>query len=807
MRTPGLIVALLLVLALARPGLSAETRWGVVTPPNLDPRLTTELGRLAAESGAEIVPLAKTREARAQQVTTVIELVEAKGGAQSFLRTLKRDAGPAAARLTPALASEGYVIEIGYRGRSSRPERLRITAATAEGFHNALVRVPDLLHVWPSGLSTHLLPRPQALRAAPNGKSARLLDFPSFPIRGIVEGFYGVPWSHQDRLDILRFEGLHAMNAYYYAPKDDPYHRKLWAEPYPPDQMKQLGELVDTARANFVDFCFANSPGLSMTCSSDADFAKLTTKLDSVAKLGVSCFALFLDDVPQDLQNPADRARFKTLAEAHVYVTNKLDHYLKAQSPKNHLTVTPTTYTNAWGSRDYIKELGPNVDPDVDLVWTGTKTVSPTITVAEAEEWGRYLHRPPLVWDNFPVNDGIPWRLNLGPLRGRAPGLSGAVRGLLSNPMNQAHASMIPLQTIAAYLWNSVDYAPERTEQKALLDQYGKDGAKLLGPYLQTYSDYWWQENIFKPLFVETRKPIDARRINARIRALDSSLAPLRAQSRFAKLLPEIEPFPGKTGGRLIQVEADPAFQHLADGRLQWREDYEVLEARRLTSSPALDGDFAKWQSGALYRLDKTAQVRSGAKLWKGPDQFSARVALAWDPQYFYVGVDVTDPDLYQPFTGRDISKGDVVRLTLETAFRRNFTRATGEGDEYLLLFSPGNFSGVAPSIFSEEDYLPPRPHPRDYGKEIKTAWKKTATGFSGDIAIPVFYFDGKFHPGYELGLSFGARKALPPPPGTTLAESDEDEGAEHISFDSKADSLFPTSFGNPATYMRLVLR
>ena len=125
-----------------------------------------------------------------------------------------------------------------------------------------------------------------------------MADYPSFPERGIVEGFYGTPWSSQDRLDVLRFEGQHGMNVYYYAPKDDPYHRKLWREPYPPEKIGALKELVDAARANFVDFCFAISPGLSMTYSDDEEFAKLTTKLESVEKLGVSCFALFLDDVP-----------------------------------------------------------------------------------------------------------------------------------------------------------------------------------------------------------------------------------------------------------------------------------------------------------------------------------------------------------------------------------------------------------------------------------------------------------------------------------------------------------------------------
>jgi hypothetical protein len=121
------------------------------------------------------------------------------------------------------------------------------------------------------------------------------------------------------------------------------------------------------------------------------------------------------------------------------------------------------------------------------------------------------------------------------------------------------------------------------------------------------------------------------------------------------------------------------------------------------------------------------------------------------------------------------------------------------------LLFSPGNFSGIQPSVWSEEDYLPPRPHPRDFPNEIRTAWKKTANGFSGDIAIPMYYFaGGRFRPGYEIGLSFSIQKHFPPPPGQAANEDDENR---RILFTSKADTLFRASFGNPSTYQRLVLR
>ncbi len=789
-----------LLLCLFIPGMGnglAEDRWAVVAPGRVDDRISRELRELGARSHAEVRFFRSTAEAARHGPKLSIELREEKSP-DSFLGALKRQPANATTEPTAEVAQEGYVLEL-FSKQSSAPNHIRITAATAAGFHHALLRVPDVLRIAPSNLPAEWIPSAKSTKAEKAGTAAVIADFPSFPERGIVEGFYGAPWSHQDRLDIIRFEGQHGMNTYYYAPKDDPYHRKLWREPYPAGEMARLKELVEAARSNFVDFCFAVSPGLSMVYSSQEDFSKLTSKLESVSNLGVSCFALFLDDVPQELENPADRASFKTLAAAHVDLINRLHRHLKSLSPANRLTVTPTTYTNEWGSRDYIRELGAGADPDVAIVWTGPEVVSPAIALAQAKDWGELLRRKPLIWDNYPVNDGIAWRLNLGPLRGRDANLPAAVRGLVSNPMNQARASMLALQTVADYLWDSSAYDPERSHRKAVAEQYDKDAPELLGLFLKTYGDYWWDENIFKPLFVEERRPFDPAEVGRRITQLESSLEALRKQARFERLVAELSPFAVKARDRLVKVRGDAAFRHLPDGKLQWREDHDVLLALRRSEPPKLDGDFAKWRDGPLYVLNRPTQIARGSRLWKGPSSFSARVALAWDESYLYVGLDVTDPDLYQPFSGRGIADGDAFTLTLETAFRKNFMSTRADGDEYRLFFSPGNFSGVEPSVFSDEDYLPPRPHPHDYNKEIKTAWKKTRRGYSGDLAIPASFFEGgRIFGGYEIGLSFGVQKAFP--------TSKAGEDVERIVLSSKADRLFPVRLDNPSSYQRLVL-
>lgn len=85
------------------------------------------------------------------------------------------------------------------------------------------------------------------------------------PLRGVIEGFYGTPWQQGDRLDILSFCRAEGYNAYLYAPKDDPYHREKWREPYPAAKLSELGALVKAAKAQDVRFIFAVSPGLDVS--------------------------------------------------------------------------------------------------------------------------------------------------------------------------------------------------------------------------------------------------------------------------------------------------------------------------------------------------------------------------------------------------------------------------------------------------------------------------------------------------------------------------------------------------------------
>lgn len=74
-------------------------------------------------------------------------------------------------------------------------------------------------------------------------------DYPAIRYRGVVEGFYGTPWSHNARLRQLQFYGENKMNTYIYGPKDDPYHSSPnWRLPYPEKKQTITGISKSSSR-------------------------------------------------------------------------------------------------------------------------------------------------------------------------------------------------------------------------------------------------------------------------------------------------------------------------------------------------------------------------------------------------------------------------------------------------------------------------------------------------------------------------------------------------------------------------------
>lgn len=256
-------------------------------------------------------------------------------------------------------------------------------------------------------------------------------------IRGVIEGFYGPPWTWEQRAEVMAACHRWGMTHYVYAPKDDAKHREDWRVPYDAGELAQFARLVE---AGTLSVAFAIAPGLTIDYDRVDDRAALAAKVDALVDLGVDLVCLALDDIP-----PGPH-----LGPPHARLTAWLRDRLDGRAG---LVLVPTEYTGTRPS-PYLDALAEGVPDDVPIAWTGPTVVADRVTIAQARARADAVGgRPPLLWDNYPVNDGTMGdRLFLGPLRGREPGLEDACVGWLANPMVQPRASLLPLASVAARL-------------------------------------------------------------------------------------------------------------------------------------------------------------------------------------------------------------------------------------------------------------------------------------------------------------------------------------------------------------------
>lgn len=74
---------------------------------------------------------------------------------------------------------------------------------------------------------------------------------------GLVEGFYGRPFTSEQRKDLFKKLKKFGHQLYIYAPKDDYKHRASWRELYTVEESENLQSLIASAKATGIDFYYA----------------------------------------------------------------------------------------------------------------------------------------------------------------------------------------------------------------------------------------------------------------------------------------------------------------------------------------------------------------------------------------------------------------------------------------------------------------------------------------------------------------------------------------------------------------------
>ena len=306
------------------------------------------------------------------------------------------------------------------------------------------------------------------------------------PLRGVVEGFYGTPWTFDDRADIIDFCRRNNLNSYIYAPKDDPYHREQWRKPYPADKLAELKQLVAVAKKNNVRFIFAVSPGLDLNykgTKGDEDFKLMIKKLDAMYQIGVRDFAIFFDDIKD--KNGKEQAEFLNR------VQKDLRGRYKDVAP---LITVPTEYfyfdmVKGDKLKPYTKELAENLDPRIVVLYTGRGVVCDGITDDELAEVNKIFGREVGIWWNYPVNDypltpdgNRNVKLALGAIE-KLP--TAKMTAIFFNPMGQVQLSKISMATGAIYANNPATYDEEQAWDKVLTEQFG-----TLAPSMKIFAEH-----------------------------------------------------------------------------------------------------------------------------------------------------------------------------------------------------------------------------------------------------------------------------------------------------------------------------
>lgn len=221
------------------------------------------------------------------------------------------------------------------------------------------------------------------------------------PQLGLIEGFYGRPWSWQEREQTVSFLAARGYDFFLYAPKADPYLRRRWQEDHPPEMAEGLARLSLNCRDLGARFGVGLSPYEAYRDFGDAARRALARRLAFFDDLPIDDLAILFDDMRGDTPDLADR---------QIEIVS----WAAERTGADRLIVCPTYYSDdpvldrVFGDRPdgYLEKLGRSLDPSIHIQWTGEEVCSREFSPGQLDHVADMLRRKPFLWDNYPVNDG-----------------------------------------------------------------------------------------------------------------------------------------------------------------------------------------------------------------------------------------------------------------------------------------------------------------------------------------------------------------------------------------------------------------
>ncbi|MBJ7411669.1 MAG: beta-N-acetylglucosaminidase domain-containing protein [Phenylobacterium sp.] len=292
------------------------------------------------------------------------------------------------------------------------------------------------------------------------------------PELGIIEGFFGRPYSWEERASLVRALAPAGYGFYLYAPKADAHLRRRWREPYPDAELQALAAFAEACRQAGVRFGVGLSP-YELFLGFDAEAkASLAAKLAQLDSLGLADLGVFFDDMKGDLPDLADRQV-------------EIVHWIAERSTAARVIACPSYYTDdpvldrVFGQRpaNYLENLGAGLDPAIQIMWTGEEVCAREFSAGHLARVTEQMRRKPFLWDNYPVNDGprMSRHLHLRAFTGRPSTIGPHIAAHGINTASQAVLSQIPALTLAESYRDGADYHCLAAFRRAAVAVLGPD--------------------------------------------------------------------------------------------------------------------------------------------------------------------------------------------------------------------------------------------------------------------------------------------------------------------------------------------
>lgn len=303
---------------------------------------------------------------------------------------------------------------------------------------------------------------------------------------GIIEGYYGAPWSWAERAGQVAFLAPHGYRFFHYAPKADAFLRRRWQEAHPPEDAASLARLSAHCRDLGVRFGVGLSPFELYRDFGDEARAALARKLADLDAIGVDDLGILFDDMRGDLPG---------LAQTQADIL----HFVAGRSRATRIITCPTYYTDdpvlnrIFGARpsDYLEDLGRALDASIEVFWTGEEVCSAEYSPGHLARVADQLGRKPFLWDNYPVNDGprMSAFLHLRGFTGRPAAIGAHITAHAVNPALQPTLTRIPALTLADSYRLGEAYEYGRAFERAAIAVLGADLAKTVQGHLSLLQD------------------------------------------------------------------------------------------------------------------------------------------------------------------------------------------------------------------------------------------------------------------------------------------------------------------------------